>query len=160
MQRRNVACPRYFVPPQTGPRRQPHCGDNTRAQHKLLVLRYYDEVLTRRRLDVLDELVAPGFVGHDPAGAIIDREGHLVAVKMLHAGFAQLRVRVDDQVAEDDRVTTRWTAIGTHTGAFAGIPATWREVTISGIDIHRLDGRRLVEHWEQLDLASLLAQLL
>ena len=122
--------------------------------------RYYDEVLNRRRLNVLDELVAPGFVGHDPSGATIDRAGYLSAVKMLHAGFGQLIVSVDDQVAEHNRVATRWTAIGTHTGSFAGIAATWREVTISGIDIHRLEGGHVVEHWEQLDLASLLAQLL
>ncbi len=131
-----------------------------RNRPKEVVRRYYDEVLNRRRLGVLSELLAPEFVGHDPAGATVDRDGYLTAVKMLHAGFGQLIVSVDDQVAEDDRVTTRWTAVGTHTGAFAGIPATWREVTISGIDIHRLDRKQVVEHWEQLDLASLLAQLL
>src|SRR5262245_18813841 len=116
--------------------------------------------MTRRRLHVLDELVAPAFVGHDPAGAMIDCEGNRDPVLMFHHGFADLVVRIDDQVAENDRVTTRWTATGTHTGEFAGIAASWRAVTISGIDIHRLDGDQLVEHWEQLDLASLLAQIL
>ena len=127
---------------------------------KRLVGRYYHEVLTGRRLDVLDALLAPGFVGHDPAGAMIDRAGYFSAVRMMHTAFGTLVVRVDDQIAERDRVTTRWSATGTHTGAFAGVPATGREVTMSGIDIHRLDGDRLAELWEQLDLASLLAQLL
>ena len=90
----------------------------------------------------------------------VHRETILDAVRMLHDGFGSLTVTIDDQIAERDRVTTRWTATGLHTGWFAGIAPTWREVTISGIDIHRLDGDRLVEMWEQLDLASLLAQLL
>jgi predicted ester cyclase len=142
-------------------RRDQACGyERGGHEPKQVVRRYYDEVLNRRRLNVLDELVAPGFVGHDASGATIDRDGYVTAVKMLHAGFGQLIVRVDDQVAEHDRVATRWTAIGTHTGAFVGIAATWREVTISGVDIHRLKGKHVVEHWEQLDLASLLAQLL
>ena len=122
--------------------------------------RYYDEVLTGRRLDVLEQLVAPEFVGHDPVGAKMDRAGYIDAVRMWHTGFGELVVRVEDQVAERDRVTTRWTATGIHTGQFAGIEPTGRKVRIYGIDIHRLEGDRLVELWEQLDLASLLAQML
>ena len=117
-------------------------------------------MVTERRLEVLGELLAPGFVGHDPTGATMDRVEYHDAVRMLHDGFGALVVRIDDQVAEKDRVTTRWTATGTHTGWFAGIPPTGREVTLTGIDIHRLEGDRVVELWEQLDLATLLAQLL
>jgi predicted ester cyclase len=127
---------------------------------KRIVRRYYDEVLTHRRLDVFERLIAPGFVGHDPSGATMDRVGYHDAVRMLHDGFASLNVRIDDQIAERDLVTTRWTATGLHTGPFAGVAPTWRQVTLSGIDIHRLEGDRLVEMWEQLDFASLLAQLL
>lgn len=127
---------------------------------KRVVQRYYEEVLTHRRLDVLDQLLASGFVGHDPTGAAMDRVEYFDAVRMLHDGFGTLVVTIDDQIAEKDRVTTRWTATGTHTGWFAGIPPTGREVTLTGIDIHRLDGDRVVELWEQLDLATLLAQLL
>ena len=129
-------------------------------QPKRLVQRYYDEVLTNRRLDVLEALLAPGFVCHDPAGAPIDRTGYFGAVRMLHDGFGRLVVTIEDQLAERDRVTTRWSATGIHTGWFAGVPATLRTVTLSGTDVHRLEGGRLVELWEQLDLASLLAQLL
>lgn len=127
---------------------------------KRVVGRYYEDVLVDRRLDVLAELVAPGFVGHDPAGATMDRAGYFSAVRMLHDAFYPLVVSIDDQVAERDRVTTRWSAVGTHVGTFAGIPPTGREIALTGIDIHRLAGDRVVELWEQLDLATLLAQLL
>ena len=112
-----------------------------------------------RRIDVLQQLVAPDFVGHDPAGAMMDRAGYFDAVAMLHEAFAQLVVSIDDQVAERDRVTTRWSAVGTHVGTFMGIAPTGRNVILTGIDIHRIEGDRLAELWEQLDLAHLLAQL-
>jgi predicted ester cyclase len=140
------------------PRRAHECV--RRELPKRIVQRYYDEVLTSRRMDVLHQLVAPEFVGHDPVGATMDRAGYIDSVRMWHAGFAHLIVRIEDQVAERDRVTTRWTATAKHTGQFAGIAPTWRDVRISGTDIHRLEGGRLVEMWEQLDFASLLAQML
>ena len=143
-----------------GPRRSSGCVHLLDDQPKRIVQRYYEDVLMGRRLDVLDGLLAPGFVCHDPAGAPIDRSGYFVAVRMMHDGFGRLDVTIEDQLAERDRVTTRWSAKARHTGWFAGIPATDRDVTMCGTDVHRLDGGRLVELWEQLDLASLWAQLL
>jgi predicted ester cyclase len=127
---------------------------------KRIVRRYYEDVLAGRRLDVLDRFVAPGFVGYDPAGATMDRAGYFAAVLALHRGFSDLYVSIDDQIAERDMVTTRWSAAARHTGVFAGIPGSGREVLMAGIDIHRLEGDRVVELWEQQDFASLLAQLL
>ena len=134
-----------------------HVPDN---RSKRLVQRYYEDVLAGRRLDVMDKLVAPGFVGHDPAGGMMDRKGYVVAVRMLHNAFGELAVSIDDQVAEHDRVTTRWSAVGTHVGTFAGIPPTGRAIVMAGIDIHRIDGDRLVELWEQLDLSAIISQML
>ena len=140
------------------PRRGPRCSRDEGP--KRLVRRYYDEVLTGRRLDVLDELLAPGFRGHDGAGGLMDRAGYREAAEMMHNAFPDLIVTIEDQVAERNRVSTRWWASGTHAGSFAGVPPTGRTVTISGIDIHRLDRGRIAELWEELDVASLLAQLL
>jgi predicted ester cyclase len=125
-----------------------------------VVRRYYEDVLAGQHLDVLAELVDPGFVGHDPSGAMMDPEGYCDAVRMLHEAFGELVVSIDDQVAERDRVTTRWSAVGMHNGDFAGIAATGRSVVLSGTDIHRVHGGRLVELWEQFDLATLVAQLM
>jgi predicted ester cyclase len=125
-----------------------------------VVRRYYEDVLAGRRLDVLAEIVGPGFVGHDPSGAMMDRAGYFDAVQMLHDAFGELVVSIDDQIAERDRVTTRWSAVGRHSGDFAGIAPTGRSVVLAGTDIHRVDGDRLVELWEQLDLATLVAQLM
>jgi steroid delta-isomerase-like uncharacterized protein len=140
-------------------RRRGECRHPPRGT-KRLVRRYYTDVLMDRRLELLEDLLTADFASHDSAGATIDRVGYADAVAMLHAAFTDLEVMIDDQVAERDRVTTRWSAVGMHTGAFAGIAPTGREVTLSGIDIHRVRRGRLAENWEQLDLASLVAQLI
>jgi predicted ester cyclase len=136
------------------------CSHTLDDRAKRLVRRYYEDVFAGRRLDVMETLVAPEFVGHDPSGATMDRAGYFDAVAMMHEAFAHLEVFIDDQVAENDRVTTRWSAIGTHVGDFAGIAPTGRNVIIAGTDIHRVQGDRLVELWEQLDLATIIFQLM
>jgi predicted ester cyclase len=65
---------------------------------------------------------------------------------------------VHDQVAEGDRVMDGG-ALPTHAEDFAGVPATGRLVTVTGIHIHRIRHGRLIEHWEDLNLLGLLRQL-
>jgi steroid delta-isomerase-like uncharacterized protein len=141
-------------------RRGPRCARVRDQELKRIVHRYYHEVLTLRRVAVLDELVAADFVGHDGAGGLMDLAGYRAAVAMLLGAFPDLIVTVEDQIAEGNRVSTRWWASGTHSGAFAGIQPTGRTVTISGIDIHQVERGRIAKLWEELDVASLLAQLL
>jgi steroid delta-isomerase-like uncharacterized protein len=128
-------------------------------ENKALVRRYYQEVLTGRDRDLLTQLLDPCFVSHVPGGADAGAGAYAAAVDTTHAAFPDLVVTVHDQVAEDDRVVTRWSATGTQAGNFAGVPATGRLVTVSGIHIHRVRDGRLVEHWEELNLLGLLRQL-
>jgi len=128
-------------------------------ENKAIVRRYYDEVLTGRNLKVADELFAPDFVSHSPSGKVVDLTTYLQAVSMSHSAFLDLNVTVEDQIAEGNRVVTRWTAHGTQTGIYMGIPPTGRELTVSAIHIHRLADGRLVEHWEQIDTFGALQQL-
>lgn len=141
-------------------RRRAHCPPIADDRTKRLVRRYYEDVLEFRELAVLRQLVGVDFIGHDSAGALMDRTDYFTAVEMLHDGFAQFAVEIEAQIAEGDMVTTRWTAVGRHTGEFAGIAPTGREVMFAGTDVHRLDGGRFAEVWEQADYAGLIAQLL
>jgi steroid delta-isomerase-like uncharacterized protein len=129
------------------------------AENKALVRRYYDEVLTGSDRKLLPRLLDPGFVSHVPGGSDVGAEAYAAAVAATHAAFPDLLVTVHDQVAEDDKVVTRWSATGTHTGDFAGVPATGRVITVSGIHIHRIRHGRLIEHWEELNLLGALRQL-
>lgn len=131
----------------------------TTDENKALVRSYYESVLAGRDRALLERLLDPAFVSHDASGATVGRDRYATAVAVTHAAFGDLAVTVHDQVAEDDRVVTRWSATGTHRADFAGVPATGRRITVSGIHIHRLQDGRFVEHWEMLDLVGLLRQL-
>ena len=129
------------------------------ARNKALVRRYYDEVLTGRHEECLDELLAAEFTSHGAGGVHVGAIGYGAAVSATHAAFADLVVTIHDQVAEADRVATRWSATGTQTGSYAGVPASNRQVTISGIHIHRVRDGRLAEHWDEVDALGALRQM-
>src|SRR5439155_23649162 len=84
------------------------------AESKALVRRYYDEVLTGRDRQLLARLLDPSFVSHVSGGPDAGAEAYIAAVGATHAAFPDLVVTVHDQVAEDDKVVTRWSATGTH----------------------------------------------
>jgi steroid delta-isomerase-like uncharacterized protein len=128
-------------------------------ENKALVRRYYDEVLTGRDRELLGQLVDPSFVSHISGGADVGVGVYAAAVAATHAAFPDLAVTVHDQVAEEDKVVSRWSATGTHTGGFAGVAATGRSITVTGIHIHRVRDGRLVEHWEELNLYGALQQM-
>jgi steroid delta-isomerase-like uncharacterized protein len=128
-------------------------------ENKALVRRYYQEVLTGRDRDLLARLLDPAFVSHVSGGPAAGAGAYTAAVDATHAAFPDLVAAVHDQVAEQDKVVTRWSATGTHAGDFAGVPATGRRVTVTGIHIHRVQRGRLIEHWEELDLLGALRQL-
>ena len=141
-----------------------HCttgegGDMTQSENKALVARYFEEVLTRGDVAALDDLLAPGFQSWLPDGSSVGAGPYRDAVLASRQAFPDLAVTVLDQVAEGDRVATRWQARGTHRGVFAGVPATGRPVTITAIHIHRVAGGKLAEHWEAINLLTLLQQL-
>jgi steroid delta-isomerase-like uncharacterized protein len=98
-------------------------------------------------------------VSHVSGGSDVGAGAYSAAVEATHAAFPALVVTVHDQVAEGDKVVTRWSASGTHAGDFAGVPATGRLVTVTGIHIHRVRYGRLAEHWEELNLLGVLRQL-
>lgn len=131
----------------------------TREANKALVRRYYVEVLEQRDLALLDALLAATFVSHPPAGVPVSRAQYIQAVQATHAAFPDLHITLHDQIAEADKVVTRWSARGTQQGSFAGMAATGKVVTLTAMHIHRITAGQLVEHWEQIDLLGLLQQL-
>lgn len=78
---------------------------------------------------------------------------------MFLAGFPDLRVVIEDEIAEGDRVVTRGQMQGTHQGDFLGIPATGKRIDIAYIDIWRLENGKAVENWVQMDMLGMMQQL-
>lgn len=130
------------------------------ADAKLRVQRLFEEPW-RGNWDVIDELVAPEYVGYDTGQAepIHGPEGLREYLRTFNDAFPDARLTVHEQVAEAGKVATRWSARGTHAGEIAGIPATGKEVTVSGLTISTLTNGNVSEQWTTWDRLGMLVQL-
>jgi len=125
-----------------------------------VVRRFIDEFQTAGKEAVADELLAPDFVDHTPFpgfGPTRDDVKRLFA--MLRSGFPDLQGEIVDQFTDGDRVATRKMFRGTHRGEFFGKPAAGKPVAIQVMDIVRIKDGKIVEHWNVVDVAGLMAQL-
>ena len=128
-------------------------------QNRIVVRRSFDEVYNQGNLDAVDELVSSDFVAHAGSADIHGPAAMRQFVAALRAGFPDLHITVDDQIEEGDKVVSRWTARGTQTGTFQGIPPTGRQGTMSGIDIDRVVDGKVIECWTSADYLGLMQQL-
>ena len=129
--------------------------------NKQISRRILEELFSEGRMETADELIAPGATGHDPSLPAPTRgpDGVKQAAEGYRAGFPDLRIRIEDQSAEGDLVTTRWSAIGTNTGEFWGMPPSGKQVTVTGITIDRIIVGRVVESWTNWDALGMMQQL-
>jgi steroid delta-isomerase-like uncharacterized protein len=129
------------------------------AENKTVVRRWFEEVWNEGRESAIDELMAPHAVFHGLGPAMHGP----AAFKLFYAAYRQalpdVRIVVDDLIAEGDRVALRWTATATHRGDGLGIPATGREVRFSGMGFARVERGQLVEGFNTFDQLGLLTQL-
>jgi predicted ester cyclase len=111
--------------------------------------------------DVIDEYVAPAYVGHDASEPepTMGLAGFKAQVEKYRAAFADAKITVDAQFAAGDMVATRWTGSGTHTGEFAGLAATGKQATVTGITLSRFENGMLVEDHSNWDTLGMLIQL-
>ncbi len=131
-----------------------------REANKALVRRVVEEAYNQGNLAVVDEVAAPDAVSHGtPPGWPAGVEGARQFIVMWRTAFPDIHSTIEDQIAQGDRVVTRWTARGTHQGEMMGIPPTGRPVTVSGMTINRISGGRVVEDWTVVDQLGLLQQL-
>jgi steroid delta-isomerase-like uncharacterized protein len=128
--------------------------------NKALVRRFVEEVQSQHKLTAVDEIMDPNMIDHAAQPSSLNS---VEAFKKFFSGmlitFPDLKVVIHNQVAEGDKVVTHKTFHGTHKGAFMGIPPTGKKVAIELIDIFRIAGGKLVEHWAVADMMSVMQQL-
>ncbi len=129
--------------------------------NKELVRRFNIEVIQNGNEAAFNALMAPDFINHAaPQGVPNGPESMWNTFQnILRPALSSLRVIIHDQIAEGDKVTTRKTISGVHTGTLAGIPATGRDVAIDVIDIVRVQDGKYAEHWGMNTLSNALAAL-
>jgi steroid delta-isomerase-like uncharacterized protein len=129
-------------------------------ENKALVRRW-EELWNQGNLALADELFAPTFLLHDPSSPfeISGPEGYKQDITRFRSAFPDLQITLEEMVAEGEKVVGRWTARGTHQGPLRSFPPTGTQVTLTGIDIFRIVGGKIVEEWSNADGLGMLQQL-
>ena len=128
--------------------------------NKAIIRAYVETVWNHKQLDRAEEVVASDFLDRAPLpGQAPGLEGAKRKWGMFLTAVPDLRVTIEDLVAEGDKVAVRRSYAGTHQGELLGIPATGKQVRIGSISVFRLAEGKIAEHWEQWDRLALLQQL-
>ena len=134
-------------------------GEMGAEGNKDVVRRYFAEIDRRGDVSVIDEFVSPDFLDHGPSpGCTPNVAGLKQAFEMFRTGSPGTH-RIDDIIAEGDKVVVRVTGEGVHEGELFGIPPTNRPMKVTGITILRLEGGKIVERWVEVDMLGDLQQL-
>ena len=130
-------------------------------ENKAIVRQQEEELFTQGNLDAADEVYAPDYVGHDPSNSeeVRGLEAAKRAASDYRQAFPELRVTVEDLIAEGDRVAARLRFRGTHLGELDGIAPTGRRVDCTGIVISRIEEGKIAEDWANFDDLGMMRQL-
>jgi len=133
----------------------------TEEEVSTLVNRFTDEAWNGGNLDLIDELFAADYVGHDAPrpDPVRGPEGMKDFLRMYHHAFSDAHITLDDVIVKDDKVVTRWTGRGTHDGDLMGIPPTGKKIEFVGIRIFRVAEGKIAEGWVVWDTFGLMRQL-
>ncbi|MEU5847003.1 ester cyclase family protein [Saccharopolyspora shandongensis] len=149
------------VPSPLGPLEDDEPATDRDEANKALARRFFYDVWSNGKLELIDELFAPEFTNGLPLpGQRPGVAGVRQLVRRLRSAFPDGSVSVDLQLATEDRVVSRYTFRGTHRGTFRGVPATGKTVEVTGIGIHAVGpGGRITAHWGYFDDMTLIMQL-
>ncbi len=130
-------------------------------ENKEKVRRFLEEAYGEGKVEVVDEVLRSDFVCYDHNSESGEFRGaEAVKGEIEYFRNAGLTFIVEDQIAEGDKVVTRWTATGTHQGEFFGVGPSGKRIEMPGINIDRFDeGGKLIEEWPEYDLLGALRQL-
>ena len=131
------------------------------AEESKVTMRRYLGVYEQGNIELLDELLAPDYINHTPATPDLPTgpEGVKGVVTMFRGAMLDLRVVVEDMIAEDDKVAVRYTLEGTHEGELFGVPPTGQRLSIKSITVERVSDGKIQEHWRVTDSLDMMQQL-
>ena len=133
-------------------------ASSLQEQNKAIARRAFEEILSKGRFELAEQLYAKDFVNHG-----IHRNASLeedqAALKGWHQAFPDVSIVPEKLIAEDDLVTIFWIASGTNTGTGNGLPATGKRAELAGITIWRIVDGKIKEEWSAFDQLSMMQQL-
>ena len=129
-------------------------------ENKALIRRFVSEVINKANIDAIDEFASPDFIELDPLpGREQGRDGLKQKISTMLDAFPGQQWVIQEQIAEGDKVVCRFTWAGTHRQEFFGVPATGKDVMVSGVEIDRVVNGQLVESQLLMDIMGLMLQL-
>jgi len=132
-------------------------------ENNMEVIQSVIKAFNKRDMPFLKHSVTSGFLRHDLSGAFLVKHtgGAEVAnfLQALFAAFPDIILDIKDLIASGDRVVIRYRFTGTHTGDLFGAPATGKQVDFDGINIYRLEDKKVAEVWQLWDWAKVLDQI-
>jgi predicted ester cyclase len=132
-------------------------------ENKDVVRRTYDELnnvegdLNRHRA-YFKKCYAPGLVIHNPNGDMTEGQNEQ-RVSLLYSAFSDIKFSIEDMIAEEDKVATRYVFSCVHSGPFMGKNPSGKPITVRGVNIYRIGGGQITEVWEMMDTFGLLMQV-
>ena len=129
--------------------------------NKTHVRRLFEEVWNKGYMPVADELIAPTYVHHDSSTPDVGRgpEGEKKRAAIYRGAFPDLRLKIEDTVAEGENVVVRWSFHGTHKGELNGIAPTGKQINLTGLSLVRFSNNKIVEGWVNWDALGMMQQL-
>jgi len=143
----------------TGCQQQPDNSNKQVEDNIKMYTNVWDEILNKGNIDMIDTHFASNYVNKTVTSTV---NGQAEAKKFFGAfltGFSDIKFAVDEIFGVDDRVIKRWTFNGTHTGEFAGIPATGNQITLKGVSVSRIMDGKIAEELDYMDDLGFLQQL-
>jgi predicted ester cyclase len=132
-------------------------------ENKSVVRREFEEIFSQGgNLDAAEEIYAPDYVGHEPTfGDVHGVEGAKQFAATYRQAFPDIQTTMEDQLAEGDKVVTRFSSRGTHQGESEEFgPPTGNRIEVTGITIERFSEEgKIVEDWTNFDALGLMQQL-
>jgi serine phosphatase RsbU (regulator of sigma subunit) len=129
-------------------------------ENKAIFRRYVEEVGNQQNFELVDEIFER-YISHQPDGSTLERGPEDVKRfhREYHSAFSDFHLSIEDQIAEGDKVVSRYTMRGTHQGDFRGLAPTGKEVELKAVTIFRFSPEgKVVETWDSYDQLSLVRQ--
>jgi steroid delta-isomerase-like uncharacterized protein len=131
----------------------------TTGQNKAIVRRFIEEIFVEGRPEAVDDLLTDDFTPHTWGSTGSGKEDLKAAIERESAGLSDVRMTIEDTIAEDDLVAVRVTSRAVQSGEFMGLPPSGNAYTVGEIHIFRVRDGRVAEHWHQADLLGMKRQL-
>jgi steroid delta-isomerase-like uncharacterized protein len=131
------------------------------AEENKAIMRRFWDVWEEGNIELLDELLAPEYINHTLAAPDLPPgpEGVKAVVSMFRSAMSDLKVVIEDMVAEGEKVVTRYALEGTHKGELFGVAPTGRGLSIKSMTVERVVEGKIIEHWRVTDEMGMMRQL-